>query len=121
MTEAKELEGNILTRGGNSTVSTRTEWDHVDLPQMARTLGWKNAENMKWAMVKQVNMDTPLDERNAMHVDKDMTCSAEYPYAATRAGALQCSVMPWDSDRRKRWYASLAALTTLLAVVPKVI
>ena len=66
-------------------------------------------------------MDTPLNEKDPrIHKGNDLCIEESYPFMKTRAGALQCSTMPWDSQRRQKYWSINAALWAFVALTAKI-
>jgi len=91
------------------------------LPDMARATEFQNKEQVRTAILERVAMDTPLDEKDPrLMVGHDLCIEGEYPHAKTRAGALQCSTMPWDCRRRQQWWSLTAFSSAFVALVAKI-
>lgn len=87
---------------------------------MVKASELKNKEEAKVAMIELVNIDTPLDERDPLHYDQDMTGSTPFPYQKTRAGALQSRKMPWDYERHQSIWALFGGVSGLIALTAKI-
>ena len=108
-----ELEHTFNTRG-NAPILARNKWHSVDLELMAEHSGFENSKKAQVALLEQVNLSTPLDERNMEHYNHDASYTQDYPHCKTMAGALQLKAMPWDLKRDERWYLGTAALLQVL-------
>jgi len=104
-------------KDGNSPKAVRNHWDHVYLPDMAEATGFKNADQVKVALLECVDTEsTKLDERDPKHYKKNLTVEEDYPYPKTYAGALQLNKMPWHYKSSAYEYFTWGAASSLIAV-----
>jgi hypothetical protein len=88
---------------------------------MARATEFKNYNQCKVAAIEQVDLDTPLDERDPRHFSIPLGAEVRYPYVKTRAGALQAHMMPWDYRTRQLQFGAAGTLSAVIALACKVI
>ena len=87
---------------------------------MAKATKFLNKEQVRVAMIERVNLNSPLDERHPRTYEgMDMSNMVEYPYMKTRAGALQCSEMPWDFAKKQKLWSAAGIFSTVVALGAK--
>ena len=88
---------------------------------MARATEFQNKDQTRIAIIERCDLNTPLDEKDPrLMVGNDLCIEESYPFMKTRAGALQCSTMPWDSQRRQKWWSLTAFLSAFVALTAKI-
>lgn len=121
VSQGKEMMGGIFQNGPNTWDEQRFNFTSFFLPDMVDAVELNNKKQAKVAIIERCNLDTPLDEKNTQHYDLDMTGTQTYPYAKTRAGALQSQVMPWHYEKRQSVWALVGGVSGLIALTSKVI
>ena len=117
MTEFDEKSS--FFKRGNAPDKYKFRWGHVYLPDMAKATGFKNEDVTKLAVLENVNLNTPLDEKNPKTYDNTLNEDEEYPYKKTRAGALQMKKMPWDYEAERKNWINLGLISTGIGIAFK--
>ena len=112
-------EKSSFFKTGNAPDKYKYRWGHVYLPDMAKATGFKNEDVTKLAVLENVNLNTPLDEKNPKTYDKTLNEDEEYPYKKTRAGALQMKKMPWDYEAERKNWINLGLISTGIGIAFK--
>lgn len=115
------MKGGIFTNGPNTYDDQRFNFTSFFLPDMVDAVELTNKKQAKVAIIELVDLNTPLDEKNTLHYDLDMTGTQAYPYLKTRAGALQGSNMPWHHESKQSLWALVGGVSGLIAATAKVI
>lgn len=115
------MKGGIFSNGPNTWDEQRFRFTSFFLPDMVDAVELKNKKQAKVAIIELVNLNTPLDEKNTLHYDLDMTGTQTFPYVKTRAGALQGKQMPWHYDSKQSTWALVGGISGLIALTSKIV
>jgi hypothetical protein len=117
----EEHIGGILNKKPNIADAQRWTMGNFYLPDYVRATDLTNVDQAKVAIIEEVSLDTPLDEKHPRHYDQEMTSTPRFPITKTRAGALQGKVTPWEYQNRQGWLAMVGGISGLIAFTSKVV